>query len=116
MDLASYLIQSCAKMGPIRWTRMFGWTCAIIGRNFFGGYQALDDNVVILFLVLSPKGYEKAIASGQFEKFEFGQTWAEVELNREEEIDQIWPFIEDAFNYSKIRKQKSKKKPRRLRQ
>lgn len=108
--LEDYLLKRFSELGPVTWKRMFGWICSHIGKNFFAGYKVLDDNVLIMMLILSREGYEKAMETDQFQKFEFGQTWVETEIGKKEDLDEIWPFIKDALDYSAIRKTKSKKR------
>ena len=106
MELEERLVLKLEKLGPIYRKKMFGWICILSGRNFFGGYKILDDNILIMFLVMSPTGFTKAVATDDFQPFEFGKTWVETELSQPEDINVIWPFIKDAFSYTQKRKDK----------
>ena len=49
-----------------------------------------------LFLILSPEGFEKSLPEN-FEKFEFGKTWAQTEITGEDDLPRIFEFIQDSF-------------------
>ena len=97
------LIEQIESLGQIRFSNSFGWICIYTGKNLFGGYKILDDNILLLFLILSPKGFEQALEEG-FQKFDFGKTWAETEITSEDDLSRIFSFIQDAFDFSKERK------------
>lgn len=103
MELKDLLVGQIESLGPIRFSNSFGWICIYTGKNLFGGYKILDENILLLFLILSSNGFEQALDEG-FQKFDFGKTWAETEITGEDDILRISPFITDAFDYSKERK------------
>ncbi|MBI4097944.1 MAG: hypothetical protein HY426_02790 [Candidatus Levybacteria bacterium] len=103
MELKEQLIEQIESLGPVRFSNSFGWICIYSGKNLFGGYKVLDDNIFLLFLILSPKGFQQSLNEG-FQKFDFGKTWAETEISLEDDIPRVSPFIQDAFDYSKERK------------
>lgn len=79
------------------------------GKNMLGGYYKIVDNgILIMWLIVSPHKFKEALQSG-FEKFDFGKTWVQTEVIGEEDIGRIWPFILDAFNFTKIRRSKNLK-------
>ncbi len=108
MQLKDYLISNMEDLGPIRFSNSFGWICFYTGKNMFGGYKVIDDNILLLFLVLSPDGFNNSLEEN-FLKFEFGKTWAETEINGEEDLPRLLPFLKDAFEYSKVRRDKKLK-------
>ena len=103
MQLKDLLIERIESLGPIRFSNSFGWICFYTGKNLFGGYKILDENIILLFLILSPHGFKKALGEG-FLKFDFGKTWAETEITQENDILRIFEFLTDAFDYSKERR------------
>ena len=103
MELKDLLVGQIESLGPIRFSNSFGWICIYTGKNLFGGYKVLDENILLLFLILSPDGFEKSLDEG-FQKFDFGKTWAETEITGEEDIPRISLFITDAFDFSKKRR------------
>lgn len=107
MELKDLLIEQIESLGPVRFSNSFGWICIYTGKNLFGGYKVLDDNILLLFLILSPAGFYKALDEG-FEKFDFGKTWAQTEINVEDDLLRVFPFIREGFDYTKER-QKIKK-------
>jgi hypothetical protein len=107
MELKDLLIEVLDRLGPIRFSNSFGWICIYTGRNMFGGYKIIDNNILMLFLILSPQSFNIALANG-FLKFDFGKTWAQVEITGENDLENITEFLEDAFNYTNIRKLKNK--------
>lgn len=109
MELKDSLIAKLDSLGLIRFSNSFGWICIYTGKNMFGGYKAVDSNILILFLILSPEGFKNSQNEG-FLKFEFGQTWAETEINNQEDLPRIAPYLKDAFEYSQIRKEMKLKK------
>lgn len=102
------LVEQIESLGPIRFSNSFGWICIYTGRNLFGGYKVIDDNILLLFLILSPIGFEKSLTEN-FEKFDFGKTWAQAEITGEDDLPRVFPFIQEAFDYSKIRRIKKLK-------
>lgn len=103
MELKELLIERIEGLGPIRFSNSFGWICFYTGKNLFGGYKVLDENILLLFLILSPTGFEKSLEEG-FVKFDFGKTWAETEITQEDDILRVFEFLTDAFDFSKERK------------
>lgn len=110
MTLEEILIQKIESLGPIRWTRSFGWIGAHSEDKFFCGYKVIDENYLHILLILSPVDFVKALESGDFEKFEFGKTWVEGEIISEEEIEAVWSFIISAHRFAKVRKKSPKRK------
>lgn len=108
MELKDYLIEQLDSLGPIRFSNSFGWICFYTGRNLFGGYKVIDNNILLLFLILSPEGFEKSLEEN-FEKFEFGKTWAQTEITGEDNLPRVFQFIQDGFDYSKERRELKKK-------
>lgn len=100
MTLAQIFLRRIEGVGPVIWRKAFGWICAHRNRNLFGGYKFLDDNVIILFLILSTDGFERAMKTGHFEKFDFGKTWVETEITSEKILEEILPFVKNAFDYA----------------
>jgi hypothetical protein len=119
MELKDLLIEQLDSLGPlgsVRFSNSFGWICIYTGRNLFGGYKVIDNNILLLFLILSPKGYEESFEEN-FVKFDFGKTWAQIEIYGEDDLVRVLPFIKDAFEFSKERKAKAslpKHNPKRL--
>lgn len=95
------------SLGPIRFSKSFGWICIHTGKNMFGGYKIIDNGILIMWLIVSPRKFKEALQS-RFEKFDFGKTWVQTEVVGEQDLDRVWPFILDAFNFTKIRRSKSK--------
>jgi hypothetical protein len=108
MELKDLLIEQLDHLGPVRFSNSFGWICIYTGRNMFGGYKAIDSNILLLFLILSPKGFEKSLEEN-FEKFEFGKTWAQTEISGEDDLPRVFQFIQDAFYYTQKRRELKKK-------
>lgn len=107
MSLREIFIQRVESLGPIIWKRAFGWIIAVTSsRKFFLGYKVIDDNDINMILLLSSEGFKKAMEESLFEKFEFGKTWVEGEITSEEELDRIWEFILDAYDFAKEREGK----------
>ncbi len=104
MELKDLLIKQLESLGPIRFSNSFGWICIYTGKNMFGGYKEIDNNVLLLFLILSPEGFEKSLPEN-FEKFEFGKTWAQTEITGEDDLPRIFEFIQDSFNYVQKRRE-----------
>lgn len=102
MDLKDLLISQVESLGPIRFSNSFGWICIYTGKNLFGGIKVADDNILLLFLILSPAGFESSL-NDAFEKFEFGKTWAQTEITGEEDLPRVFGYVKDAFDYSKER-------------
>jgi hypothetical protein len=111
MELKDYLIQQLESLGPIRFSNSFGWICFYTGRNLFGGYKVIDNNILLLFLILSPKGFKKSLEEN-FEKFEFGKTWVQTEISGKDDLPRVFGFIQDGFEYSKERRNLKKIKLR----
>lgn len=107
MKLDEILVREFENLGSIRFSNSFGWICVYIGKNLFAGYKVIDDNIIILWLILSTDSFKESLVNG-FEKFDFGKTWAETEIGDEEDINRIIPFITNAFSFTKERKTKSK--------
>ncbi|MCL5113621.1 MAG: hypothetical protein M1372_00425 [Patescibacteria group bacterium] len=57
-----------------------------------------------MFLILSPGGFEKSLLEN-FEKFEFGKTWAQTEITGEDDLPRIFEFIQDSFDYVQKRRE-----------
>ena len=106
--LKDLLIENLENLGLIRFSNSFGWICIYTGKNMFGGYKVIDDNILLLFLILSEEGFENSLAEG-FIKFDFGKTWAETEISGEDDLERILFYLRDAFEYSMIRRDKNKK-------
>ena len=102
MDLEDLLIEQIARLGLIRFSKSFGWICIFIEHNLFAGYKVIDNNILLLWVILSPEAFKKALEE-DFEKFDFGKTWAIREITSEEDLPRIFPFIRNAFEYSKTR-------------
>lgn len=103
MELEDLLVGQIESLGPIRFSNSFGWICIYTGKNLFGGYKVLDENILLLFLILSPKGFERSL-NGGFQKFDFGKTWAETEITGEDDLNRISQYLTDAFDFSKERR------------
>lgn len=103
MELKDLLVGRIESLGPIRFSNSFGWICIYTGKNLFGGYKILDENILLLFLILSPAGFKQALDEG-FQKFDFGKTWAETEITSEDDLNRINEFLTDAFDFSKERR------------
>src|SRR3989338_7858405 len=104
MDLEETLIQKIESLGPIRWTRSFGWIGAHTEDKFFCGYKVIDENYLHILLILSPVDFDKALESGDFEKFEFGKTCVEGEVGSDQETEAERPSIISAHRFAKERK------------
>ncbi len=102
MDLKDLLVSQIESLGLIRFSNSFGWICIYRENNLFGGLKAVDNNILLLFLILSPTGFKDSLDEG-FEKFDFGKTWSQTEITQEEELGKVFEFIKDAFEYSKQR-------------
>jgi len=102
MDLKDLLVSQIESLGLIRFSNSFGWICIYRKNNLFGGIKVVDDNILLLFLILSPSGFETSL-NDSFEKFDFGKTWAQTEITGEEDLPRIFGYIKDAFDYSKER-------------
>lgn len=109
MELENLLIEQIQNLGPIRFSNSFGWICVYTGKNLFAGYKVVDNNIIVLWAILSPRGFEKSLGEG-FEKFDFGKTWAQTEVNGQDDLDRVFPFIQEGFEYSKQREQIKKLK------
>jgi hypothetical protein len=99
MELKDILIEQLESLGPVRFSNSFGWICIYTGKNMFGGYKEIDNNILLLFLILSPDGFKNALDES-FEKFEFGKTWAQTEISGEDDLPRVYPFIQDGFDYA----------------
>ncbi len=108
MNLEETLIDHLNSLALIRFSHSFGWKCIYVDKRMIGGYKVVDDNIMLIFLILSPDKFKDSIEK-EFTKFEFGQTWVETEINGEDDLPRIEPFIMDALNYSKTRSKKTKK-------
>jgi hypothetical protein len=108
MELKELLIHELENLGPVRFSNSFGWICIYTGKNMFGGYKVIDDNILLLFLILSPEGFKKSLGEN-FTKFDFGKTWAETEISGEDDLGRISKFIIDAFEFTKVRRDKKLK-------
>ncbi len=102
MDLKDLLVSQVESLGSTRFSNSFGWICIYTGKNLFGGIKVVDNNILLLFLILSPNGFEMSLNDG-FEKFDFGKTWAQAEITEEEDLPKIFGYVKDAFDYSKER-------------
>ena len=71
MDLKDLLVSQIESLGLIRFSNSFGWICIYRKNNLFGGIKVVDDNILLLFLILSPSGFETSL-NDSFEKFDFG--------------------------------------------
>lgn len=110
MDLGTLFINELNRISTLNIKKGFGWMIIYFGKNMLGGYKVLDYNILILFLILSPNGYVKALNDG-FLRFEFGKTWAETEINGQKDLTRVIPYLSDAYNYiEKRNKLKAKKK------
>ncbi len=103
MTLEDIFIGTVDSFGPTRYSNSFGWICVYTGKNLFGGYKVIDNEILLLWLILSPAGFAEALDAG-FEKFDFGKTWAQTEVVGQEDITRVEPFILDAYNFTRIRK------------
>ena len=103
MELKDLLIQELESLGPVRFSNSFGWICIYTGKNMFGGIKAIDNNILLLFLILSPEGFKKSLKEN-FEKFEFGKTWAQTEISGEDDLPRVFEFIKDGFDYAQKRR------------
>jgi hypothetical protein len=103
MSLEELLIGNINSLGSIRWSNSFGWICVYTGKNLFGGYKVIDNDILLLWLILSPSGFQQALQSG-FEKFNFGKTWVQTEVIGKEDWERIKPFVMEAFNYTEKRR------------
>lgn len=103
MELNDLLMQHLESLGPIRFSNSFGWICIYTGKNMLGGYKIVDNNILLLFLILSENGFKEAL-NYNFEKFDFGKTWVQTEINGEDDLQRIIPYLTDAFDFSKERK------------
>jgi len=108
MELKDLLIEQIESLGPVRFSNSFGWICIYTGKNLFGGYKVIDNNILLIFLILSPEGFENSLREG-FEKFDFGKTWAQAEISGEDDLPRVFPFLQDGFDYAKIRRTKNLK-------
>ena len=107
MTLEEKLIIHLEKLGSIRRSNSFGWICIYTEKNLFAGYKVVDNDILLLWLILSPGGFEEALQTG-FQKFHFGKTWAETEIAGEDELTRILPFIENAFRFTEERRNAKK--------
>lgn len=107
MELKDILIKQLEDLGPIRFSNSFGWICIYTGHNLFAGYKEIDNNILLLWIILSPEKFEESLTNG-FEKFDFGKTWAQAEITGEDDLPRILPYLSDGFEYSNVRKQKNK--------
>lgn len=103
MNLEEKLIIYLANLGSIRRSNSFGWICIYTGKNLFAGYKVVDNDILLLWLILSPSGFEKALET-DFQKFNFGKTWAETEVVGEDDLIRILPFVKDAFHFIEERR------------
>ncbi len=102
MNLEEMLLDYTNRIGQVRFSNSFGWICMYTGKNLFGGYKAVDNEIVVIWLILSPDCFEMSLETG-FEKFDFGKTWAQTEVIGIDDFPRIEPFILDAFNFTKER-------------
>ncbi|OGH11339.1 MAG: hypothetical protein A3B38_00740 [Candidatus Levybacteria bacterium RIFCSPLOWO2_01_FULL_36_13] len=109
MELKDLLVEQIETLGQIRFSNSFGWICVYTGKNLFAGYKVVDNNILLLWLILSPDEFKNSLDEG-FIKFDFGKTWAEIEITGEDDIQRIIPFLKNAFDYSKEREQIKKLK------
>ena len=109
MDLEQALIEKIESLGKISWKRMFGMQAILIDGKLMGGYKKIDENVLYLMLILSKKGFEEALDSGYFSKFDFGNTWVESELTSEEDLQRSTETLIDSFSFVKSKEKKKKK-------
>lgn len=107
MTLEEKLLLYLGTLGSIRTSNSFGWICIYTGKNLFAGYQVVDNDILILWLILSPSGFEKALQNG-FQKFDFGKTWAETEIAGEDDLTRILPFVESSFHFTEERRNAKK--------
>lgn len=110
MDLEQQFVALIENIGPMRWKRMFGLQAILIDGKLMGGYRLIDENIIYLLLILSKPGFEKAIDSGYFTKFDFGKTWVEGEIESEEELELIRQTIKHAHAYTITKKAKTKRR------
>ena len=103
MNLKDLLIDRIESLGPIHFSNSFGWICIYTGKNLFGGYKIVDDNILLLFLIMSPEGFVNSL-NENFEKFDFGKTWAQTEIAGDDDLPRIFPFLQDAFDYVQKRR------------
>ena len=106
--LKDLLIENLENLGLIRFSNSFGWICIYTGKNLFGGYKVIDDNILLLFLILSEDSFEDSL-NESFVKFDFGKTWSETEISGADDLSRVNPYLKDAFEYSKIRRDKKQK-------
>jgi hypothetical protein len=104
MPLEQILIAKIESLGPITWKKMFGMQTVLISGKLLGGYKAIDESVIYAMLILSPKKYQEAVEEGYFSKFDFGKTWVECEITTEEDLENVWLYFKDAYNFAKERK------------
>ena len=109
MELIETFLLRTQQFGQLRYSYSFGWICMMKGKRMFGGYKNVDKDILLLWLIVSPQIVEDALESG-FQKFDFGKTWVETEITGEEDLDRVWPFINNAVNYSEERSLGKKKK------
>jgi hypothetical protein len=103
MNLEDLLIEQIERLDFIRYSNSFGWICVYTGHNLFAGYKVIDNNILLLWVILSPESFRNALEEN-FEKFDFGKTWALKEITDEDDLPCVFPFIKDAFEYSKTRR------------
>lgn len=103
MELKDLLVSEFEALGQIRFSNSFGWICVYTGNNLFAGYKVVDNNILLLWLILSPDGFKESLENG-FLKFDFGKTWAETEIDGTDDLPRIIPFIKEAYEFSKVRK------------
>ena len=110
MNLEDTLVTKIENLGPLIWKRMFGMQAILISGKLMGGYKKIDENVIKIILLLSAKGYEKAMDNSYFSKFDFGKTWVEGEITSEEDLDLVWGIIEDSYSFITAKPGKNKVK------
>ncbi len=105
MTLEEILLDYLRDLAYLRTSHSFGWKCIFVGKRMIGGYKVIDDNILLIFLILSPHKLIDSLENG-FNKFGFGQTWSQTEISGEDDLIRIRPFFSDAIFYSKERTKK----------
>ncbi|MBI3984541.1 MAG: hypothetical protein HY344_01170 [Candidatus Levybacteria bacterium] len=109
MDLKDLLISQIEELGSIRFSNSFGWICIYRENNLFGGIKEIDNNILLLFLILSPTGFNNSLDDG-FEKFDFGKTWSQTEITQENDIERVFAYVRNAYEFAKERRKLKKLK------
>ena len=109
MNLEDMLLEKINRLGTVKYMHSFGWICINRGKNLFGGYKIIDNNILLLFLILSPDKFKDSL-DHNFEQFNFGKTWVQSELLDQQDLNRVEPFILNAYNFAKVRNEKKQKK------